>query len=146
MEFRSNLFYNWGRSHSGYDEDEATPIRYAFIDNAYLAGPQSTGAFAFRENNRLARAWFAGNSMNGVVPGRSLVARRPDGYRITIGLLRHWKSRRSRPIPHRAPSIMSWRAPAPGRATAPTRASSKASAAAQAAISTARMRSAAGPI
>lgn len=85
MEFRSNLFYNWGRDHAGYNEDEATPIRYAFIDNVYLAGPQSGGAFAFRENNRLARAWFAGNSMNGIVPADpwSLVTGHiPDGYRL----------------------------------------------------------------
>ena len=68
MEFRSNLFYNWGRGFAGYNEDEASLIRYNFIDNAYVAGPDSSGALAFRERNRLARAWFAGNSMNGAVP------------------------------------------------------------------------------
>ena len=68
MEFRSNVFYNWGRGFAGYNEDEATLIRYNFIDNAYIAGPDSAGALAFRERNRLARAWFADNSMNGVVP------------------------------------------------------------------------------
>jgi hypothetical protein len=86
MEFRSNLFYNWGRAHAGYNEDEASLIRYNFIDNAYLAGPDSGGALAFRENNRLARAWFAGNSMNGAVPADpwSLVGgRMPQGYRLT---------------------------------------------------------------
>jgi hypothetical protein len=85
MEFRSNLFYNWGRGFAGYNEDEATLIRYAFIDNAYLAGPDSEGALAFRENNRLARAWFGGNSMNGTIPDDpwSLVGGRiPDGYRL----------------------------------------------------------------
>jgi hypothetical protein len=85
MEFRSNLFYNWGRGFSGYNEDEATLIRYSFIDNAYVAGPDSTGALAFRENNRLARAWFAGNSMNGAIPPDpwSLVTGHvPDGYRL----------------------------------------------------------------
>ncbi len=85
MEFRSNLFYNWGRGHAGYNDDEATLIRYSFIDNAYVAGPDSEGALAFRENNRLARAWFAGNSMNGTVPDDpwSLVfGNIPDGYRL----------------------------------------------------------------
>jgi hypothetical protein len=85
MEFRSNLFYNWGRGFAGYNEDEATLIRYSFIDNAYVAGPDSEGALAFRENNSLARAWFAGNSMNGVVPADpwSLVGGRiPGGYRL----------------------------------------------------------------
>jgi hypothetical protein len=85
MEFRSNLFYNWGGGFAGYNEDEATLIRYAFIDNAYLAGPDSEGALAFRERNRLARAWFAGNSMNGIVPGDpwTLVGGSPpEGYRL----------------------------------------------------------------
>ena len=85
IEFRSNLFYNWGRAYAGYNEDEAALIRYSFIDNAYLAGPDSAGALAFRENDRLARAWFAGNSMNGVVPDDpwSLVGGRiPENYRL----------------------------------------------------------------
>jgi len=85
MEFRSNLFYNWGRAYAGYNEDEATLIRYAFIDNVYIAGPDSEGALAFRENNTLARAWFSGNRMNGVVPADpwSLVGGRiPEGYRL----------------------------------------------------------------
>ena len=68
MEFRSNVFYNWGGARSGYNADEATHIAYNFIDNSYLAGPNSTGNFAFNESNRLARAYFAGNSMNGVIP------------------------------------------------------------------------------
>lgn len=85
MEFRSNVFYNWGRGFAGYNEDEASLIRYNFIDNAYLAGPDSGGALAFRERNRLARAWFGGNSMNGVVPADpwSLVTGTlPEGYRL----------------------------------------------------------------
>lgn len=85
MEFRSNLFYNWGRGFSGYDEDEAARISYAFIDNAYVTGPDSAGALAFRERNRLARAFFAGNSMNGAIPADpwSLVTGTiPDGYRL----------------------------------------------------------------
>ncbi|HYD12934.1 MAG TPA: pectate lyase [Allosphingosinicella sp.] len=86
MEFRSNLFYNWGRGFAGYNEDEASLIRYNFIDNAYLAGPDSGGAMAFRERNRLARAFFSGNSMNGVVPADpwSLVTGTlPEGYRLS---------------------------------------------------------------
>ncbi|HEY0116172.1 MAG TPA: pectate lyase [Allosphingosinicella sp.] len=76
MEFRSNVFYNWGGQRSGYNADEASHIAYNFIDNAYLAGPNSTRPMAFQESNRLARAHFAGNSMNGQVPADpwSLVA------------------------------------------------------------------------
>ena len=43
MEFRSNLFYNWGRGFAGYNEDQASLIRYAFVDNAYVPGPDSQG-------------------------------------------------------------------------------------------------------
>ena len=68
MEFRSNVFYNWGGTRSGYNADEATHIAYNFIDNAYVAGPNSTRPIAFHESNRLARAFFAGNSMNGTIP------------------------------------------------------------------------------
>ena len=68
IEFRSNLFYNWGGSRSGYNADKATHIAYNFIDNSYIAGPNSKGNMAFEESNSLARAFFAGNSMNGAIP------------------------------------------------------------------------------
>ncbi|OYX89041.1 MAG: pectate lyase, partial [Caulobacter sp. 35-67-4] len=68
IEFRSNVFYNWGGGHSGYDADKAAMVAYNFVDNAYVMGPDSQQAVAFKESNSLARAWFAGNSMNGVVP------------------------------------------------------------------------------
>jgi hypothetical protein len=68
FEFRSNVFYNWGKGHAGYDADLATLSAYSFIDNAYVMGPDSEKPVAFHESNRLAKAWFAGNSMNGVVP------------------------------------------------------------------------------
>ena len=68
MEFRSNVFYNWGGTRSGYNADEASHIAYNFIDNAYVTGPNSTRPVAFQESNRLARAHFAGNSMNGQIP------------------------------------------------------------------------------
>lgn len=85
MEFRSNVLYNWGQGFAGYNEDRASLIRYSFIDNDYLAGPDSEGAIAFRERNRLARAWFAGNSMNGVVPPDPwslVIGTMPEGYRL----------------------------------------------------------------
>lgn len=68
IEFRSNVFYNWGGAFSGYDADSGARITYAFVDNAYVRGPNSTGAMAFREENSGARAYFAGNSMDGAVP------------------------------------------------------------------------------
>ena len=85
FDFRSNVFYNWGGTYSGYNADKATLARYNFVDNAYVPGPDSKGRIAFKESNTLAHAWFAGNSMDGVIPDNpwSLVegADRP-GYRL----------------------------------------------------------------
>jgi hypothetical protein len=68
IEFRSNLFYNWGGSASGYNADRDSAATYAFVDNCYLPGPDSRGRMIFREENPHARSWFAGNSMDGVIP------------------------------------------------------------------------------
>ncbi|NJC41670.1 hypothetical protein GGQ87_001928 [Brevundimonas alba] len=85
FEFRSNVFYDWGGSHAGYNADTESLSTYAFDGNAYLPGPDSGGLWAFEESNPLARAWFADNAMDGVVPGDpwSLVREsdRP-GYRL----------------------------------------------------------------
>jgi hypothetical protein len=86
FEFRSNVFYDWGGSHAGYNADTESLSAYAFIGNAYIPGPDSQGRWAFEESNPLARAWFEGNSMDGVTPADpwSLVkdSDRP-GYRLT---------------------------------------------------------------
>ncbi|CAN5401038.1 pectate lyase [soil metagenome] len=68
FEFRSNVFYNWGKGHAGYDADTAALVAYGFIDNSYVMGPNSDKPIAFNERNTLAKAFFAGNSMNGVIP------------------------------------------------------------------------------
>ncbi|MCS6627341.1 hypothetical protein N0B44_30980 [Roseibacterium beibuensis] len=86
FEFRSNVFHDWGGSHAGYNADTESLSAYAFIGNAYIPGPDSTGRWAFEESNPLARAWFEANAMDGVVPADpwSLVrdGDRP-GYRLT---------------------------------------------------------------
>ena len=85
IEFRSNLFYNWGGTASGYNSDTDARATYNFIGNAYVPGPASRGRLAFREESLGARAHFAGNSMAGAVPADpwSLVegGTRPD-YRM----------------------------------------------------------------
>ncbi|MEP7007752.1 MAG: pectate lyase [Sphingomonas bacterium] len=89
FDFRSNVFYNWGGSHSGYNADAATLARYNFVDNSYVAGPQSDKPIAFNESNKLAKAYFAGNSMNGTIPADpwSLVTGvQPDGYRLAASI------------------------------------------------------------
>lgn len=68
IEFRSNIFYNWGGTASGYNADTDSAATYAFIDNCYIAGPDTQGAFIFREENPNAKSWFSGNSLNGVIP------------------------------------------------------------------------------
>ncbi|MDV3455719.1 pectate lyase [Sphingomonas sp. HF-S4] len=85
FDFRSNVFYNWGRGHAGYNADKAALVRYNFVDNAYVAGPQSQKPIAFDESDTLAKAWFTGNSMNGTIPADpwSLVTGvQPEGYRL----------------------------------------------------------------
>lgn len=69
IEFRNNVFYNWGGGHAGYNADTAAHAAYDFVGNSYLPGPDSRGRIAFCEDNSLSRAWFADNSMAGVVPG-----------------------------------------------------------------------------
>ena len=85
LEFRSNVFYDWGGSHAGYNADTESLSAYAFIGNAYIPGPDSAGRWAFEESNPLAKAWFESNSMDGQVPDDpwSLVkeSARP-GYRL----------------------------------------------------------------
>lgn len=68
MDFRSNVFYNWGKDRSGYNYDVSTAIGYNFVDNSYVAGPDSKGNSAFEERNQLAHAYYLGNSMNGTIP------------------------------------------------------------------------------
>ena len=65
FDFRSNVFYNWGKERAGYNYDVLSHARFNFIDNSYIVGPDSKGAFAFEEQNQLARAFWSGNSMNG---------------------------------------------------------------------------------
>ena len=87
-DFRSNVFYNWGGNHAGYNADsgdKASLVYYNFVDNAYKSGPDSKKNVAFDERNPLARAWFSANSMNGRVPKDpwSLVSGRSDiPYRL----------------------------------------------------------------
>ena len=86
FDFRSNVFYNWGGDRSGYNADKASLSRYNFVDNSYIAGPQSAKPIAFNESDILAHAYFARNSMNGIVPDDpwSLVTGvRPEGYRLS---------------------------------------------------------------
>jgi hypothetical protein len=87
-DFRSNVFYNWGGSYAGYNADsgeKASLSQYNFVDNAYKTGPDSKKPIAFDERNPLAKAYFAGNSMNGAMPADpwSLVSgQTAPGYRL----------------------------------------------------------------
>lgn len=87
IEFRSNIFYNWGGSAAGYNADKDSAATYAFVDNCYVAGPDTQGLHIFREENPNAKGWFSGNSLNGSIPAdqwslvkglHNAVARAPD--------------------------------------------------------------------
>jgi lysophospholipase L1-like esterase len=92
-DFRSNVFYGWGRDRAGYNLDSAgTRSTYSFTDNAYVSGTMSTGALAFEESSPVAHAHFARNAMNGVIPAdpwslvrahpKHLSGGLPTGYRL----------------------------------------------------------------
>lgn len=80
MDFRNNVFHNWGDSvapvdgqdapilAAGYNADADAVSRYNFINNDYRTGRNSKAALAFQEGAPNAQAWFAGNRMDGVVP------------------------------------------------------------------------------
>ncbi|OYV02310.1 MAG: hypothetical protein CFE45_00955 [Burkholderiales bacterium PBB5] len=68
FDFRNNVFYDWGRERAGYNLDTATRSTYSFVANAYQRGPSSKGALAFEESSPLARAYAAGNSIDGQLP------------------------------------------------------------------------------
>lgn len=68
FEFRGNVFYNWGGAQAGYNADTNSVSTYAFVGNAYLSGPDSTGRWAFEDSDPLAVAWFEANRMDGALP------------------------------------------------------------------------------
>ena len=68
LEFRGNVFYNWGGEQAGYNADTNSVSTYAFVGNAYLAGPDTTGGWAFEDSDPLAVAWFEANRMDGTLP------------------------------------------------------------------------------
>lgn len=72
MDFRNNVFFNWKGSGkqgaSGYNADTDAVSAYNFVNNYYIAGPQSKGAMAFDERSPAAKAYFAGNWMNHAEP------------------------------------------------------------------------------
>lgn len=70
IEFRSNIFYNWGGSAAGYNADKNSKATYAFIDNCYFSGPDTKKRLIFREENPFAKSWFSGNMMDGKRPAQ----------------------------------------------------------------------------
>ena len=84
MDFRNNVFYNWGGNQSGYNADKITRSRYNFINNYYLAGHNSKNANFFNESNPYAEAYFSGNMMNGEMPAAQsdLVTSSVEGHKL----------------------------------------------------------------
>jgi hypothetical protein len=83
IDIRSNVFYNWGGSASGYNADTESVSRYSLVGNHYIPGPNTTREIAFNESNPHARMFFSDNWMDGVLiddPADAL--RLPDGHVI----------------------------------------------------------------
>lgn len=96
-DIRANVFYNWGTERAGYNLDRnGERASYNFIGNVYLRGPSSKGAFAFEESNPGSRAFFAGNTMDGLLPADPWTLVRahkdhlpgglPEGYQLAAPL------------------------------------------------------------
>jgi pectate lyase len=97
-DIRANVFYNWGTERAGYNLDRGGErASYNFVDNAYLRGPSSKGSFAFEESNPGARAFFAGNSMDGQVPDDPWTLVRAHAQHLPGGLPAGYKL--ARPLP-----------------------------------------------
>ena len=67
-DFRNNVIYNWEGSYPGANYDTDSISRYNFVGNYYLPGKNSGDTWAFRDENPYARAFFAGNYMDGSLP------------------------------------------------------------------------------
>ncbi len=68
FDFRNNLVYNWGGNRAGDNYDNESVSRYNFIANYYKPGPDSSGLAAFNNDAPHARAYVAGNVMDGEEP------------------------------------------------------------------------------
>jgi hypothetical protein len=105
IDFRNNVFYNWGgdpeANHTkdgplagtgridnlaaGYNADLNNAVTVNFINNAYKRGPDSRANLIFCEHDQAARAFVAGNTMNGraVSQAKLLTCNPPVDYRLT---------------------------------------------------------------
>lgn len=101
FDFRNNVFYNWAEDASGYNADTNSMAAYNFVGNAYVTGPDSKGANAFKEQNPLAKSYFAGNAMNGAVPA--------DPWSLVTGV-RVAQNRLASPIPMPPVRAEAWNA------------------------------------
>ncbi len=105
IDFRNNVFYNWGgdpeanhtkdgplagtgridKLAAGYNADTNAAVTVNFINNAYKRGPDSRANLIFCEHDQAASAYLAGNAMNGKIPADqwTLVAcDPPTAYRL----------------------------------------------------------------
>lgn len=68
FDFRSNVFYDWGGHQAGYAGGPGR-TRFNFVANSYWSGPATQNPNVFSQKGQpQARGWFAGNSIDGVVP------------------------------------------------------------------------------
>jgi len=105
IDFRNNVFYNWGgdpeanhtkdgplagtgridKLAAGYNADTNAAVTVNFINNTYKRGPDSRANLIFCEHDQAARAFLAGNAMNGKVPAdqwKLVACDPPSAYRL----------------------------------------------------------------
>lgn len=100
FDFRHNLFYNWAGERSGYNMDfRGTVSSYNFVDNCFVRGPISRGAFAFEESSSRAKAYFSGNTMDGVLPADPWTLVRAHQAHLPKGLPADYRQSRPFPMP-----------------------------------------------
>lgn len=105
IDFRNNVFYNWGgdpeanrategplvgtgridKLAAGYNADLNNAVTLNFVNNAYKRGPDSRSGLIYCEHSQSARTFIAGNAMNGKVPAdqwRMVACNPPPSYRL----------------------------------------------------------------
>lgn len=69
LDFRSNVIYNWGGGHAGYNADNVSVTRLNYVGNYLIPGADSKPpGIAYATGSPFNRAYLAGNAFDGKVP------------------------------------------------------------------------------
>ncbi|MCL2300381.1 MAG: pectate lyase [Firmicutes bacterium] len=68
-DITNNVMYDWGRAYAVKNLDEDTVCTVNLVGNYMIAGPSSDASYFMADKNINTRLYFAGNFMNGKLPG-----------------------------------------------------------------------------